>query len=498
MSQRARDARHTGLASALSGLSPAQATGRLLEQDLFLDWAPVIESMPAGQAIVRTTANLIVRFCPSLRIVPNTELAAVVAQVMRDIDSSAEPDRTPRPNALRIHLGGGSRGDVTGSASGWIASVSGFGDELPPLGEVAPAIGAHAAAALVASQVFAKALPLDPRLAGPSPLTQFSTFDYLADGTNPVLAGPPTLAPSLLAGVGAVGQAFIDTLVGIDARGNVAAVDFGRVDDPTNLNRSVLALERDLVGEALKVELAVRRASASGVDIEPLAAPLVHVIAEIENGSRTLPGIVLSALDNRPARWELQSLWPDLVLESATGDSMVQIFRHAHGEATACLRCLHREDAAQEGPSYLVRMSALTGLSPERLRAGLEDADDRLADEDIGAVAPGVLEIAEKHVGRDVCGFLSDVERLLPAAADLPLVSVAFTSYLAGVFLAGELVKASVGLRSPLIGRYQIDPLATLRPGKPFIQRPDRRCFCQQREAIVAAIRAKRSAGHFA
>jgi hypothetical protein len=264
------------------------------------------------------------------------------------------------------------------------------------------------------------------------------------------------------------------------------------VDDPTNLNRSVLALERDLVVETPKVQLAVRRASNSSVAIEPIALPLAEVIAEIEGGRRTLPGIVLSALDNRAARWELQSLWPDLVLEGATGDSMVQIFRHAHGEATACLRCLHREDPAEAGASYLVRMAALSGLSAERIRAGLDDSTDRLGEIDLDAVEPRLRGIAEHHVGGDVCGFLSDVEHLLPGVADQPLVSVAFSSYLAGVFLAGELVKASNTLRSPLIGRFQIDPLATLDPGGPFIQRPDRSCFCQQRRSTVSAIRRLR------
>jgi hypothetical protein len=494
LSDPATPARHAPLAAALTGLTPAAATARLIERDVVLDWSPRIESTVAGAALIRTTANLVVRFCPSLRIRPSTKLAGSLATIMKGIDSSAEPDRSPSRDALHIHLGGDAAADVTASASGWVAITSGFGDVLPPLDDDGGlAIGAHGAAALAASQVFARALPLDPRRAGPSPMTHFSLLDYRADGVNPLLDRLPAIKGALLAGSGAVGEACVDTLVGIAISGDLAVADSGFVDDPTNLNRSVLANERDLVEVTPKVELAVRRARGTELIIDPLESPIAGVITDVESGARPMPHIVLSALDNRPARWELQSLWPDLVLEGATGGSMAQIFRHAHGEETACLRCLHPDDDGHAGPSYLDRMAELTGLATERLRVGLDDAGDRLTKADLADATPAARELLAQHVGRDVCGFLSEVERLLPQRTNVPQLSVAFSSYLAGVFLAGELVKASSGLRSSLVGRFQMDPLAILTPDGPFLQRASRTCFCQQRRRTVTSIRRRRT-----
>lgn len=489
MTGRPRDARHAPLAADLTGLTPAEATARLIDRDIALDWPPAIESTGAGRALVRTTANLVVRFCPSVRIIPLSSLAASVADMLKEIDSSAEPGRTPERDALRVHFGGGGRGDVTASASGWMASVSGFGDELPTLVDAGPAIGAHGAAAFAASQVFARALPLDPRRAGPSPTTHFSLFEYVAGGSNPVLQQAPHIDRTLLGGHGAVGQACVDVLAGLDSVGRLLVADLGFVDDLTNLNRSVLAIERDLRQRTAKVQLAVRRARGTRLAIEPLEMPLAEVVAAIEAGNLPWPAVALSALDNRLARWDLQSLWPDLVLEGATGGSMVQIFRHAHRDRTACLRCLHPEEEGQEGPSYLARMAALTGLSVERLAAGLDDPRDRLTEADLAAADPAARDLLGQYIDGDVCGFLSAFERLLPDAGETPQLSVAFSSYLAGVFLASELVKISSGLRSPLSGRYQIDPLATLSPEGPFRQRPNPDCFCQRRRGLVATIR---------
>jgi molybdopterin/thiamine biosynthesis adenylyltransferase len=484
---RERDGRHGPIASRLTGLSPAAATGALIGREILLDWPVGIESTRAGRALVETTANLVVRFCPQVRLRPTTAFADDLAARLIAIDSSAEPYGLTRPNALLVHLGGGGRGDVTGSAEGWVAYVSGFGEEVPRLREADVVIGAHGAAALVASQVFVRALEPDPGVAGPSRWTAYSLFEYGQPVMSPPAISPPVIAATLLGGCGAVGQACVDVLVSSGARGRLPVIDHGLVDDPTNLNRSLLAVEHDLKDCTPKVDLAVRRTKGSLLAIEAIQRPLEEVVALIEAGAMPWPLVVLSALDNRPARWTLQSLWPDLVLEGATGETMVQIFRHAHADGTACLRCLHPDEG--EARDYVSSMAEATGIGRERIAAALDGLSAIVTEHDVDAAVPAVRGLVRTHLGRDMCGMLANVERLLgdrPAPAQL---SVAFSSYLAGTFLAGELVKAAAGVISPLPGRYQIDPIANLQPDALFSQTPSARCFCRARAGVVDRLR---------
>ncbi len=484
---RERDDRHGPIAARLTGLSPAAATGALIDREILLDWPAGIEGTRAGRALVETTANLVVRFCPQVRLRPTTAFAVSLAERIITIDSSTEPSGSTRPKELLVHLGGGGRGDVTGSAEGWVAHVSGLGEELPPLREADVVIGAHGAAALVASQVFVRALEPDPRVAGPAGRTAYSLFEYGRPTVSHPTMSPPVLERTLLAGAGAVGQACIDVLVSSEARGRLPVIDLGFVDDPTNLNRSVLALEHDLADCTPKVDLAVRRAKGSLLAIEAIQRPLEEVVALIETGAMPWPRVVLSALDNRPARWALQSLWPDLVLEGATGETMVQIFRHAHADFTACLRCLHPEEG--DDRDYVSSMAEATGLGRKRIAAALDGPSAIVTECDVDAAAPAVRDLVRAHLGRDMCGMLTNVERLLGDESAPAQLSVAFSSYLAGTFLAGELIKAAAGVTSPLPGRYQIDPIANLQPDSPFSQTSSARCFCRARAAVVDRLR---------
>jgi ThiF family len=307
---RTRDRRHAPIAARLTGWSLAAATGALIDREIVLDWPAAIERTRAGRALIETTASLVVRFCPQLRIRPTSTLASAVADHVVAIDSTAAPAGSTSRDPLAVHLGGGGRADVTGSAHGWVAFVSGIGEELPPIREDDQVLGAHAAAGFVASQVFVRALRLDTQIAGPTARTAYSTFEYGPPTGVPPAITRPVIDGVLLGGCGAVGQACVDVLVSADVRGLLPVVDAGLVDDPTNLNRSVLAVERDLHDVAPKAQLAARRAKDGPLAVEPVQRSIAEVVAAIEAGERPWPSVVLSAFDNRLARWALQACGP--------------------------------------------------------------------------------------------------------------------------------------------------------------------------------------------
>ena len=487
---RQRDDRHRELVVQVSGLPDEDAARYLTSAHVVLAWTADAERTRAGRALVRTAANLIVRFAPGLRIANRSRFATDVADLLRRIDSSAHPMSTAVSDPVLVQLGGEPTDcHVSGSADGWTALVSGTGDALPPVTDTSNVLGAHAAAAFVASEVFRHALPLREEFQWHAPLTRYSVFDYGApESAAPDVGAPYLKTVPLLVGVGAIGQACIDSLASLRTTGAIRCFDKGYVDDETNLNRSVLALEQDVAVSAPKVDLATRRVADSDLKVIPHLEEMSSVRAKIDGGDIPWPKVVASALDNPEDRRALQGIWPDVTLDAATGDSMVQIFRYIAESETACLRCLHAPAAS--GPSYERTMADRTGMSVAEVSGALAQPLAPLDASTLDRMKPEVRALAEEHLGSDICGFLSAVEALGDAqGSDQRLVSVSFASYLAGVFLAAELVKAELGINTRLIGRYQIDPLANLSPEGPFLQNRRRGCFCASRARQVSLYR---------
>lgn len=490
MTTRGRDQRHGDLAAQLSGLSREEALAHLTSREVVLEWPERLEALHCGRALVHTTANLIVRFCPRLRVAPRSALSNEVRSRLVAIDREADPFARPGQDPVRVHVGGGAASaHVTGSSREWLAHVSGQGGELSALVDSPNVLGTHAAAAFVASETFKHALPLREELAWHAPTTVYSLYDYGEPTAAAPSIGQVRLDPApLLAGAGAVGQACVDVLVSAATTGELRLVDRGAVDDKTNLNRSVLAIESDLDAVRPKVELAERRAEGSGLRIIPHKAELADVICSIELGEIAWPACVASALDNPEARRKLQGLGPDLLFEGATGDTMSQVFRHAHQEGSACLRCLH--DLPTSTVNYEELMASRTGISAPDIAKALQDTSIVLSKEAVASAPEELKEIARSYEGRDVCGYLREVERYFGIKTAEPvLLSVSFTSYLAGVFLAGELLKHFAGIPTALSSRYQVDPVANLLPEGPFRQNPESGCYCARRAEVIEKYR---------
>ena len=487
---RGRDNRHSRLAAEVSGLSEDSALRFLTSRDIIVDWPDAAEQTLAGRALIKTAVNLIIRFAPCLKLRRRSPFAREVAEFIMQIDSSGQPYAASAVDPIIVQLGGGANEcHVSGSADGWTALVSGKGDVLPAVSDTANVLGAHAAAALVASEVFRHALPLAKDFQWHSPKTRYSLFDYGSPRSAPPDIEEPYFEDTpLLAGVGAIGQACIDTLASLRARGAIRCVDRGYVDDETNLNRSVLALERDVDEVTPKVSLASRRLVGSDLTVLPHCEELATVLGMIHAGDIPWPRVVASALDTAEDRRLLQQLWPDTMLDAATGGSMAQVFRHVAGSELACLRCLHADHSS--GLPYEEIMALRTGLSAAEIKGALSQPSVLLDSTSLNRVRPEIRELAEQHLGLDICGFLSAVEHL--GQGENPqqvLVSVSFSSYFAGVLLAAELVKAELGIETQLVGRYQIDPLKNLDPGTPFAQQRRNGCFCTTRERQIRLFR---------
>lgn len=497
---RERDDRHLRLGAKLADLDEAAAARKFAQARVVISWDPAVSERVAEMALL--TANLIARFCPRIHLATEDVVTERLLGLLHELDTTRDADFTfgssvPSGVTASLHVGGGVPEALphltTVSAVGWVAYVSSDGDALPMLDPFVP-FGYLAAAAFGACEVFKRILPPLPdrgRLLGRSAYSMFN-YSSMDPAQGPRLPDELVLDKRvLLAGVGAVGQSFVHALVCTSGlRGQLTAVDREGVDEP-NLNRYVLAREVDAEVGTNKTELAVRAGEDTALEIVPEQRDLAEVLADITEGRLPRPTIVISALDRYEPRRDLQNLWPDLVLEGATGDTLLQVFRHAYDDGLACLRCIHTEPS---GPPYEDVLADATGLAADRIAEAFSGQRTILEESDIAQLPSELRERLRGHVGRDICGVLQELGGFqVPEGTEHVEPAVSFTSYLAGLFVATEFVRAIAGMAPGLLGRYQLDPTATLDPGPPWAEKKHRDCYCSERADIVATYRAKTS-----
>lgn len=464
--------RHLPIAQALSGEDVEAVISKFRDQRVLLTGDPCRLQTRKGQLMVKAAANLVSRFCHAVDISfdGRLERAEEVQELILGIDPSADSrvvSGAPREGyAAVLSVGNPPRAAdhlVAIEAAGWLAASSDRGN-VPFIRDVDDGnpFGAMAAAALGAAEVFKLLVRPHPERAIPYGDTTFSTFSYAVGGrqAGPELLGALALPPSLLAGVGGVGNAFLMALREVPGvEGELAAVDRELLDDVSNLNRYALARREDVRFEdpLPKTALAKRLFAGTSVTIRELRGDVRHAVAAFGRGGTPEPLVVLCALDNNLSRHELQDFWPDLLLEGATGGTVLQVSRCARQEALACLRCLHPLDECPRR-SY-----------EERLRQGLASAE---AERD--SLRP--------QAGPGACGVLSEVERISTLAlANRPVEpAVSFVSMMSGVLMAAEYVKHASGTPSPLKTIFQADLMFPLE-SMLLTVRPRTDCSCVRR-----------------
>lgn len=280
-----------------------------------------------------------------------------------------------------------------------------------------------------------------------------------------------------------MGNAFLLALSFVDSlSGDLLVIDQDLVEW-TNLNRYLLAFETDADSEHPigKTQLAMRLFNGRGLCVHPHQEPLESVLGKIHRKEVARPEIVLSAVDNNDARWTMQNLWPQLILEGATDHTLSQVSRHEYGTAHACLKCIHPRSATpRDEASYVGHVAHLSGVRVDAIAMVHQNADMALSEDHINPDATEEQrKILQNNVGRSLCSILSEIEHLSTRpVAELPVQpAVSFVSMLSGLFMAGELVKCVGGLQSTLETLYQLDTFFPLKNA--FLQRVDKTSSCE-------------------
>jgi hypothetical protein len=343
-------------------------------------------------------------------------------------------------DAIHVRIGaeGTTPAYVYTAAGGWSAFVGRRpGPECIP--DVTLAVGAHIAAALATAEVFRIIRATGNRANGPdcftfsawccSPVDSLSHGDCLAPS---VAATSELSTPSfVLAGVGAVGGAFLLTYWASGLRVPRSAVVDGDVISSTNLGRYAL-----FGVDELGLPKASRAAILLGAG--PQQFRLVPVEAWWGDYQRIDPTpipLLISAVDTNIARHQLQDALPGIILGASTHVLRAEVARYDLADPLSrCLKCFNMPEASEDDLRLQRRLLAMD------IAALAREAEDR-------AVPLKQLEkyVADLSRGGTGCAILAGpaLDKLRHREGE-GAFAVSFVSSLAGSLLAAQVIREAM------------------------------------------------------
>lgn len=356
---------------------------------------------------------------------------------------------------------GGVSATLFAGGSGWLAQLS--TDAPVPVGGPPNPVGAYATATFAVAEIWKQLLAPFSHLFPGTPIFpldgsfEFSAFDYShrAAGPNPELPAVVTLDRLTAVGLGAGGTAALYTLASLpELRGHATLVE---PDEATlsNLNRLVAAIDVDALDGRPKVDIV-----AGLLQRHPrLTVDPRHAAFDDIKDSLGRPDFarVLAAVHSREARRSIQSETPRVVWDAAatcTGEFFVWRVGFGHTPCLACRLAPEDRDPEREKARQLEKLLGQTeGGWLRKIRdnepfAGpeIQALESRLQEVGSQARAPAV---GQRFGDWDAeqCGKLK-----LPDPDDE--VPIPFAPVLAGVLLAGEVLKETLFPNAVLAGSY--------------------------------------------
>ncbi len=283
-----------------------------------------------------------------------------------------------------------------------------------------------------------------------------------------------------LVGVGAVGTGTALILSELDAGGEMLLIDRERYA-PENRGTYSLGGQGEASACPWKVDVAAA-VLADRYNVTRYRGDVENLAGAIDAGKAPWPRIVLSGLDSIEARHATQRLWPDRLIDEATGDTMLGL--HDVRISGPCLMCFLPLDRG--GPTSAERLAESTGLAVERTMRG----DAPLTKEDLAGLDQAQRERLRPHLGKPVCGLARAIGLTTLKAEDYQ-PSVPFVSLQAACLGVGRLLADEIGLTAlPNFAQYD----ALVGPQSAVLERRSAtgNCHCQTRAKTIARVREAR------
>lgn len=456
-----------------------------------------VAATPTGQHLTWMLLNLLARQSdevgeielavpdgvrPAARLSPlvpsGPDLKAVLAAGVEEINPGLLDPKSESRTRVSVRVGPGPLSEdadlaLAVSATGW----AGYVGQIPAekIGEGENPIGAYVGACLAAGEIFkhVRSMRDEAGTFVSSMWLDAAEMRVVDEPTpGPVLPADLSLPTTVVAGVGAVANAFLHVLYPLKgAMATLTLVD----NDPegvtdTNLNRCVLF--------GLRHAATFHPKASTAAD---LVGTGELVVEAVDNSWQAWRGeypdrpldLVVSAVDKNSARHAVQDALPRLILGASTNDMRAQVNLYDVLGGGPCLRCRNRPEAWVADDEIVAR---LKGLPPskrehEARRVGVDS---------------GVLEaFLSDPLGN--CGLVGGATlQKFGGGSDEGDWAVGFVSALAGVLLAAEYLKLGLGSLGPTLNAHENTfRFQYWRPDKSNVNAvsdtpPDAGCLCQK------------------
>lgn len=295
-------------------------------------------------------------------------------------------------------------------------------------------------AALVAAELFRPLGPDPGRYPAAPAGTWLSAYDYHVGegGANPPLP-PLVLGDVPLIGLGALGAAAAYTLALLPrVHGTILGLDHDTLST-TNMERHFVSERQDIgKGKAAHMKEVVERLNPS-LRFDGFATTF-----EAWERRHDPFEVILCGPDNRDVRRAVQFSLPYMAINAGTTGADFLVSRHRFDDG-ACLACLYADvgtviDAAGE----VSRQFGVNRATAEALLNGTQAFD-----EDVAATmrARGTAVLPDSRLAALLGRPFHEVQRTVCSEAtvreDLPVPTIGFVSFIPGVLMVAELVKAS-------------------------------------------------------
>lgn len=367
------------------------------------------------------------------------------------------------------------------NSNGWLARIASTGNSLPVDCSLYNPIGSLAAASLGASEIFKRIAKIVPCRGELIEQLSFSFFSYSSSNDPGPLISCVNISNTAIIGAGSIGNGLIYLLNHLPITGSALLVDNQRFEEG-NLGTCILIGPKEI--GIPKIELATRFRQGSlcikGF-CESVAEFKKRVGAEI-----SYPKIILGAVDNIPARREIQNFWPDLIIDGAMGEFACQVGLHPIEVDASCLLCDFEEPSEKAEKAQ----SELTGLSELRIL----DSSSCVTIEDIENAPREKKDWLKKHVGEEVCSVISaaTIEKISTEKFQENFrPAIPFVACLSACMIIAELIKYIYKLPTVKYG-FKFDCLVGPQYGSVISHQRKRSCVCVQRQGNIRILRRGR------
>ncbi|MEA2236119.1 MAG: hypothetical protein QOC81_843 [Thermoanaerobaculia bacterium] len=448
-----------------------------------LEQQVVVVTCDADPAMIRGARTLltILRRLPVALVFDGTGIDTEQSDAIRTAVASVDPDRPLHENAkegVRVHIGlEAPLGTLRVVPSQHGAHVVRDGRTI--MAKPASPLGSCMAAALAAAEVFKDVVCVRADRRSDLPYYAFCPVTLSVRPEDaPPLALPFRFSGALV-GLGAIGSATAMILGELDTRGNIDLVDRQKYATE-NVTTYSLGGQPDVAASVWKTELAERALRAA--HCERFDNGIEDYVSRVQNGALTPPRIVVAGLDSVEARHETQRLWPDLLIDGGTGDTMLGL-HVVEGVGQPCMMCFL---PLRTGPSPYDILAELTGLPITKLR----DGDAILREEDLSGVSAEQRKQLAGHIGKKICGLVQ-VVGLTDIPADGFQPSAAFVSLAAACLVVGRLVARELHVE-PAASFVQYDALFGPDGATVEERTATPNCYCVTRANTIVTVRDRR------